>query len=117
VLDITKDIPSLTTFRRRSGDSMKQRNRSKRPVVLRRYNGMRAAQAYELRLPGGWPPAAISVNGERIARKEMQRSQRLFALRIATPVTVSVKIELAPRSALLEDFAGKITRLREPTTF
>jgi hypothetical protein len=57
------------------------------------------------------------VNGERIARKEMQRSQRLFALRIATPVTVSVKIELAPRSALLEDFAGKITRLREPTTF
>jgi len=34
VLDITKDIQSLTTFRRRSGDFMKQLKRSKRPVVL-----------------------------------------------------------------------------------
>jgi len=34
VLDITKDIQSLTTFRRRSGDFMKQLRRSQRPVVL-----------------------------------------------------------------------------------
>src|ERR1700691_2168216 len=34
MLDITKDIQSLTTFRRRSGDFMKQLERSKRPVVL-----------------------------------------------------------------------------------
>ncbi|MGA7218495.1 MAG: type II toxin-antitoxin system prevent-host-death family antitoxin [Candidatus Sulfotelmatobacter sp.] len=34
MLDITKDIHSLTTFRRRSGDFMKQLRRSKRPVVL-----------------------------------------------------------------------------------
>jgi len=34
VLDITKDIQSLTTFRRRSGDFMKQLKKSKRPVVL-----------------------------------------------------------------------------------
>jgi prevent-host-death family protein len=34
MLDITKDIQSLTTFRRRSGDFMKQLKRSKRPVVL-----------------------------------------------------------------------------------
>lgn len=34
MLDITKDIQSLTTFRRRSGEFMKQLNRSKRPVVL-----------------------------------------------------------------------------------
>ena len=34
MLDITKDILSLTTFRRRSGDFMKQLKRSKRPVVL-----------------------------------------------------------------------------------
>ena len=33
-LDITKDIQSLTTFRRRSGDLMKQLKKSKRPVVL-----------------------------------------------------------------------------------
>jgi prevent-host-death family protein len=34
VLDITRDIQSLTTFRRRSGDFMKQLKKSKRPVVL-----------------------------------------------------------------------------------
>ena len=34
MLDIAKDIQSLTTFRRRSGDFMKQLRRSKRPVVL-----------------------------------------------------------------------------------
>ena len=32
--DITKDIQSLTTLRRRSGDFMKQLKKSKRPVVL-----------------------------------------------------------------------------------
>jgi prevent-host-death family protein len=34
MLDITKDIQSLTTFRRRSGEFMKQLKKSKRPVVL-----------------------------------------------------------------------------------
>jgi prevent-host-death family protein len=34
MLDITKDIQSLTTFRRRSGDFMRQLKRSKRPVIL-----------------------------------------------------------------------------------
>jgi prevent-host-death family protein len=34
MLDLTKDIQSLTTFRRRSGDFMKQLRRNKRPVVL-----------------------------------------------------------------------------------
>jgi len=34
MLDLTKDIQSLTTFRRRSGDFMKQLKKSKRPVVL-----------------------------------------------------------------------------------
>jgi prevent-host-death family protein len=34
MLDITKDIQSLTTFRRRSGDFMKLLKKSKRPVVL-----------------------------------------------------------------------------------
>ena len=33
-LDITKDIQSLTTFRRRSAELMKQLRQSKRPVVL-----------------------------------------------------------------------------------
>ena len=34
VLDIAKDIQSLTTFRRWSGDFMKQLKKSQRPVVL-----------------------------------------------------------------------------------
>ncbi len=34
MLDITKDVQSLTTFRRRSGDFLKQLKKSKRPVVL-----------------------------------------------------------------------------------
>jgi len=34
MLDITKDIQSLTTFRRRSGDFMKQLRKNRRPVVL-----------------------------------------------------------------------------------
>jgi prevent-host-death family protein len=34
MLDITSDIQSLTTFRRRSGDFMKQLKKSQRPVVL-----------------------------------------------------------------------------------
>jgi prevent-host-death family protein len=34
MLDITNDIQSLTTFRRRSGDFIKQLKKSKRPVVL-----------------------------------------------------------------------------------
>src|SRR5438132_12869389 len=34
IIDITKDIQSLTTFRRRSGDFMKQLKKNKRPLVL-----------------------------------------------------------------------------------
>jgi hypothetical protein len=34
MLDITKEIQSLTTFRRRSGDFTKQLKKTKRPVVL-----------------------------------------------------------------------------------
>ena len=34
MIDITKDIQSLATFRRRSGDFMKQLKRSERPVIL-----------------------------------------------------------------------------------
>jgi prevent-host-death family protein len=34
MLDLIRDIQSLTTFRRRSGDFMKQLKKSRRPVVL-----------------------------------------------------------------------------------
>ena len=42
MLDISKDIQSLTTFRRRSGDFLKQLRKSKRPVILT-VNGRAAA--------------------------------------------------------------------------
>jgi prevent-host-death family protein len=42
ILDITRDIQSLTTFRRSSGDFMKQLKKTKRPVVLT-VNGKAAA--------------------------------------------------------------------------
>ncbi len=42
MLDITSDIQSLTTFRRSSGDFMKQLKKTKRPVVLT-VNGKAAA--------------------------------------------------------------------------
>jgi prevent-host-death family protein len=42
MLDITTDIQSLTTFRRSSGDFMRQLKKSKRPMVLT-VNGKAAA--------------------------------------------------------------------------
>jgi prevent-host-death family protein len=42
MLDITTDIQSLTTFRRSSGDFMKQLRKTKRPLVLT-VNGKAAA--------------------------------------------------------------------------
>ncbi len=41
-LDITRDIESLTNFRRRSGDFMKQLKKSQQPLVLT-VNGRAAA--------------------------------------------------------------------------
>ena len=34
MIDLTKDIQSLTNFRRNSGDFMKQLKKTKRPIVL-----------------------------------------------------------------------------------
>lgn len=42
MLDITKDIQSLTAFRRRSGEFLRQLKKSKRPVILT-VNGKAAA--------------------------------------------------------------------------
>lgn len=42
MLDLTRDIQSLTTFRRRSGEFIKQLRKSRRPVVLT-VNGKAAA--------------------------------------------------------------------------
>jgi prevent-host-death family protein len=54
MLDITRDIQSLTNFRRKSGEFLKQLKKSKRPLVLT-VNGKAAAvvqdaEAYQLLL-------------------------------------------------------------------
>jgi prevent-host-death family protein len=78
VLDITKDIQSLTTFRRRSGDFMKLLKKSKRPVVLT-VKGKAAAvvqdaEAYQRLLDA----AALASGGEGIRQGlEDSRSGRV----------------------------------------
>jgi prevent-host-death family protein len=54
MLDISKDIQSLTTFRRKSGEFMKRLKKTKRPVVLT-INGkaeavVQDAESYQLLL-------------------------------------------------------------------
>ena len=91
-----------------------------------RYNGMRASRAYEVRLRGTWPPTSVTVNGAIATHTEtalgwsydattLTTIVRTRTVSTASPVTVSVKIKpsLAPQRALLEGFAGKMTRLRE----
>jgi alpha-glucosidase (family GH31 glycosyl hydrolase) len=91
-----------------------------------RYNGMHAARAYEVRLPGTWPPASVTVNGQTVAHTEtapgwsydgdtLTTVVRTRSISTASAVTISVKIKLslAPQRALLDGFAGKMTRLRE----
>jgi alpha-glucosidase len=92
------------------------------------YKGMRTERAYELRLPESWPPSSVSVNGESVvySRKEGAPgwrfegdtlttviSTRGFRVADAVTVTVRIKPEMARNRAMLDGFAGKMTRLRE----
>jgi alpha-glucosidase len=90
------------------------------------YNGMRASRAYEVRLRGTWPPASVTVNGTIATHTEtapgwsydattLTTIVRTRSVSTASPVMISVKIKpaLAHQRALLEGFAGKMTRLRE----
>jgi prevent-host-death family protein len=84
MFDLTKDIQSLTTFRRRSGDFMKQIRKSKRPVVLTVHGKAAAivqdAEAYQRLLD----IAANANAGEGVrqgiedAKKGKTRSAREF---------------------------------------
>ena len=77
MLDITKDIQSLTTFRRRSGDFMKLLRKSKRPVVLT-VNGKAAAVVQDAGAYQRLLDAAalafddLDVDDDRIARLEVR---------------------------------------------
>jgi hypothetical protein len=98
------------------------------------YNGMRTARAYELRLPGSWPPSSVSVNGEPVTYASKQNTPgqlagagwrfegdtlttvittRSFPVSGAVRITVKIKPELTRNRSMLDSFAGKVRRLRE----
>jgi prevent-host-death family protein len=73
MLDITKDIHSLTTFRRRSGDFMKQLRRTKRPVVLT-VKGKAAAVVQDAEAYQRLLDAAACVSAEEGIRQGLEDS-------------------------------------------
>lgn len=93
-----------------------------------RYNGMQTERAYEVRLPGNWPPSSVAVNGVPLtfSKREGVPGWRFdgntLTTVISTPrrrvtdaVTISIRtgLEMASNRELLDDFAGKTRRLRE----
>jgi alpha-glucosidase (family GH31 glycosyl hydrolase) len=91
------------------------------------YSGMPASRSYELRLPGDWPPASVSANGESVTFQSSDEvpsgwhydgNTLTTIIRIpSSPVSKSIHIEVrrAPGSqanrAQMNGFAGAITRL------
>ncbi len=92
------------------------------------YPGMPTERAYEVRLPGSWPPSAVSVNGEPL-RFEKQKgtigwrfegdtlTTIVTTPRVSVNSTLKISLryepEMAHNRALLDGFAGKLARLRE----
>jgi prevent-host-death family protein len=84
-LDITKDIQSLTNFRRKSGEFLKQLKKSKRPIVLT-VNGraeavVQDAEAYQRLLDiaaRADVDEAIRQGIEDIARRRTRAARDVF---------------------------------------
>jgi alpha-glucosidase len=92
------------------------------------YKGMRSSRGYEVRLPGDWPPEAVTVNGNAVTyvpeegkagwRYEGNTLTTIITVpetAVATPVTIRVRraAALVARRKELDGFAGAMTRLRE----
>ena len=71
MLDLTKDIQSLTTFRRQSGDFLKQLKKTKRPVVLT-VNGKAAAIVQDVRAYQRLLDLAASADEEEGTRQGLR---------------------------------------------
>jgi alpha-glucosidase (family GH31 glycosyl hydrolase) len=93
-----------------------------------RYKGMRTERAYELRLPGSWPPSTVTIDGKPLeySKRKDEIGWRFdgntLTTVITTPrlaitnqlsITVRPGLEMASSRALLDDFPGKMIRLRE----
>lgn len=85
MLDITKDIQSLTNFRRKSGEFLKQMKKSKRPVVLT-VNGkaeavVQDAQSYQRLLDSAARAdvyEAIRQGVDDIAQRRTRPARKVF---------------------------------------
>jgi alpha-glucosidase (family GH31 glycosyl hydrolase) len=92
------------------------------------YSGMPNERAYELRLPGSWPPSAVSVNQESLARSKgtggagwrfegNTLTTVITTRRFSIGDTVTIKVRISPQQArnrsMLDGLPGKLTRLRE----
>jgi len=108
------------------------------------YSGMKKMRTYELRLPGSWPPASVTVNGKPVpysplpysplpyskdasaAGPSAEKGWRFdgntlttiiptprFSVTDAVRITVKIKPELVRDNWMLNDFPGKMARLRE----
>ena len=75
MLDITTDIQSLTTFRRSSGDFMKQLKRSKRPMVLT-VNGKAAAVVQDAEAYQRLLDIAARANAEEGIRQGLEDARQ-----------------------------------------
>ena len=91
MLDITKDIQSLTTFRRRSGDFIKQIKKSKRPVVLT-VNGKAAAVVQDAEAYQRLLDVAASADAAEGIRQGMEDAR---------------KGRIRPAKAFFEEFEAK----------
>jgi alpha-glucosidase (family GH31 glycosyl hydrolase) len=92
------------------------------------YPGMLHQRAYELRLPGDWPPSSVTANGKTIAYSTQKGTPgwryegntlttiiELPSYSVAQAVVIHVErpASLIERRAELDGFAGTMTRLRE----
>jgi alpha-glucosidase len=92
------------------------------------YPGMPSRRAYELHLPGDWPPQSVTVNGAPLLHSsdENKAGWRYTGNTLTTVVTtgrmpvtsvVTIRVrrspELVSRRSELDGFAGAMTRLRE----
>jgi hypothetical protein len=92
------------------------------------YKGMPTKRAYEVRLPGDWPPATVTVNGRALSYSSQEgvtgwhfEGNTLTTIitvgktSVAQPVTIRIarSADLFARRAELSGLAGDMTRLRE----
>ena len=75
MLDLTTDIQSLTTFRRRSGEFLRQLKKSKRPVVLT-VNGKAAAVVQDAEAYQRLLDIAARANSEEGIRQGLEDAKK-----------------------------------------